>query len=71
MRTLRDKIYNAINRERSTNGSVKFEGYEDDYDGFTHMTYSGLVYDIEDALFEDGLTNPTQKEIDEYVFQMI
>lgn len=71
MKTLREKIYDAINRERSNNPGSKFDGYEDDYDGFTHLNYAGLVDDIIWAMSEEGYENPSQKIIDEFVFQMI
>jgi hypothetical protein len=71
MKDLKTRIYEAINKERNNGPDYKYEGYEDDYDGFTHQTYGGLVCDVIDALFEDGLENPTNSEIEEYIFQMI
>jgi len=52
--TTKEKIYKAINDEANNSSPTRREEYEDDYDGFTHSTYSGLAEEIEEALIEEG-----------------
>jgi len=70
MNNLKDKIYKAINKERENSDKFRLEGYEDNYDGFTHQSYSGLADDVINALYDEGIYNPTNKQIEDFVFQM-
>ncbi len=48
------------------------DAYQDDYDGFTHWSYSGLANEIVDAIHEEGFgDNPTMRIINDFVSQMI
>jgi len=66
--TLKQKIKKAISNTQHNDTP-----YTDNYDGFTHWTYSGLVCEVIDALYEDGHEGDDipQSVVDDYVFQMI
>ena len=70
--TLTQKISKAISEVRSTAHPFTLEPYEDNYDGFTHYTYSGLAEDVWEAMDYDGFGDsaPYSKVLD-YVSDMI
>jgi tRNA U34 5-methylaminomethyl-2-thiouridine-forming methyltransferase MnmC len=67
-----EKIKKAIKEVKHDNTP-----YTDNYDGFTHWSYEGLVEDVYDALAEDyGVDeddeiNVSQTVVNDYVMQMI
>ena len=69
--TLKSKIYKAINDAANNQGSTGREQYEDNYDGFTHSSYSGLADDVENELFEEGYEDDAPMSVvEDFVFQM-
>ena len=52
--TLRSKISKVVDQLVNESSNFQRDQYEDDYDGFTHSSYSGLIDDIENELFEEG-----------------
>jgi len=65
--TLKEKIWKAINE--AIHDST---GYTDDYDGFTHQSYSGLADDVENELFEEGYEDDAPMSVvEDFVGQMI
>lgn len=69
--TLRNKIYKAINNQANNSGSIRREKYEDDHDGFTHSTYSGLVDQVEEELFLEGYEDDAPMSVvEDFVFQL-
>ena len=67
-----EKIKKAINQAKHDNTP-----YTDDYDGFTHWNYEGLVEDVYNALEEDYGSDDNyeikvdQKTVNDYVMQII
>lgn len=64
-----EKVETAINNYGNHSNQ---DAYQDNYDGFTHWTYSGLANDVIDALHDDGFgKNTSTKIVNDYVSQMI
>lgn len=70
--TIRQRVNKAIDRVANNANPVSREQYEDDYDGFTHSTYSGLADQVEEELENEGydLTKVSDKIIEEFVFEL-
>ena len=67
---LKSRIWKVVNDNWGSLGSVQREPYEDNYDGFTHYTKSGLVAGIIDALYDDGMEHTTSN-IENLFFDMV
>lgn len=68
--TLKQKVQKAVSDMRN-NGGRDLTAYEDDYDGFTHHTYEGLVDEVIDALFDAGHKDSvSQSIIEDFVFDL-
>ena len=71
MKTLREKIQKAIDNEINNSGKFRREQYEDNYDGFTHSTYSGLADQVEEELINEGYDeNVNMSIIENFVFDL-
>lgn len=65
---LKQKIYKAIDK---MDEGVNRQPYEDDYDGFTHYTYAGLVEQVQEELFNEGYEEDApQSIVDDKVFDL-
>jgi len=70
--TLTKKINKAISEVRATAHPFTLEPYEDNYDGFTHYTYSGLADDVWEAMDYDGFgDNAPYSKVLDYVSDMM
>jgi len=69
--TLESRVQIAVDKEINSRGKFAREKYEDDYDGFTHCTYAGLVAEVIDTLYDEGIEDTaTDKEIEAIVFDV-
>ena len=69
--TLKERVQKAVDIEANSRSSVSREKYEDDYDGFTHCTYSGLVDETINTIYDEGIEDTvTDKEIASIVFDL-
>ena len=64
--TLRQKIQNEIKNVNHDENQ-----YTDNYDGFTHASYKGLIEQVIECFEEEHITNPTNNEIYEMICENI
>lgn len=71
MTKLSTRIKQAIDNQIGISSNSMREQYEDNYDGFTHSSYSGLAEDIEDEIIAAGYDESVSTRIIEgFVFDM-
>ena len=63
MKTLESKIRKAVKELINSAPDYKLAEYEDDYDGFTHSTYEGLIDAIWEEMDNDGHTDSVSMNV--------
>ena len=67
--SLRNRVVKSINEQIFCKSDYQLEEYEDDYDGFTHSTYSGLANQVIEELYSMGYDESVSDSvIDDVVF---
>ena len=71
METLESKIRKAVKELINSAPDYKLAEYEDDYDGFTHSTYEGLIDSIWEEMDNEGHGNSvSMKVVRDFAYEM-
>ena len=71
METLELKIRKAVKELINSAPDYKLAEYEDNYDGFTHSTYEGLIDAIWEEMDNEGYGNSvSMKIVRDYSYEM-